>query len=266
MSGVSFRIRGDLDDDGPEAAVLWSHGCRGIVQEGEDLVGYFDERVDLPLAGCWESVPDVDYLADYYRALQPVDLGPLVVAPTHRTVTLEAPQKVLWLDPGMAFGTGHHATTRLALEALTRLDLAGRSLLDLGAGSGILAVAADLLGAAEARGLDSDAATVPIARANAALNRSRATFEVGSLGDPVAPAPAPTRVDVLVANLYAELHRDLLDAYLCAVAPGGRLLLSGILASRATQVTTPLDERGVPFERRRAGEWLLLDVLVPDRG
>ncbi len=237
--------------EGPLALALWDAGARAVAEDGADLVGYFDDRVPLPGGGAWEDVDERDYVAEYFAGLEAVEVGPLVVAPTHRPVTLQPGQRVLWLDPGMAFGTGHHETTRLVLEALGALDLVGARVLDVGAGSGVLAIAADLFGAAEAVGVDIDPDTLSVARANARLNRSRARFScedfgVAALGEPY---------DVVVANLIAELHVDLMDAYAGVLRPGGTLVLSGIVDERAEMVVEAVKPPFVLVDRHRAGSW-----------
>ncbi len=205
-------------------------------QEGEEIVAWFDARRPLPLAGRWEDADGTDWVAAYFAGLEPVRVGSLVIAPTHADVVLEAGQKPLWLDPGMAFGTGHHETTRMALARLERADLTGARVLDVGAGSGILAIAADLLGAASSLGVDVDPATLPVAEENARLNRSRARFELGS----VDPARPDLGCDVLVANLFAELHAELADAYAKVLRPGGVAFLTGILDDRIDRVEAAL--------------------------
>jgi ribosomal protein L11 methyltransferase len=246
-----------LADEGPVAAALWEAGAVGVWIDGVDLVGYFDEPPPAPPGdGHWDAEDDTDHVAAYLATLAPVDAGAVVVAPTHRTATLRGGQQVVWLDPGMAFGTGHHETTRLALEGLGRLPLAGRRVLDVGAGSGLLTIAADKLGAADAWGLDVDPATVPVARANATLNRSRARFEAGGFGERLVDPP----VDVLVANLYAELHAAFLPAYAEAVTPGADLLLSGILGPRVDLVRRALTPELRLADERRDGDWWLLHV------
>ena len=246
-----------LAEEGPAAAALWEAGASAVWVDGADLVGYFaDEAVAPPGPGRWEAVDGRDHVATYLASLTPVDAGAVVVAPTHREARLRAGQQVVWLDPGMAFGTGHHETTRLALEALGRLPLAGRRVLDVGAGSGLLAIAADKLGAADAWGLDVDPDTVSVARANAALNRSRARFVAGAFGEvPVVPT-----VDVLVANLYAELHAALLPAYAAAAAAGADLLLTGILDARAHLVRSAVPAALRWVDERRDGDWWLLHL------
>lgn len=232
-----FVLPGRLEDDPPEVAALWAHGCRGVVQRGTEIVAWFEDVVtfddpELANRGRWEDEGDVDWLARYYEDLAPVRLTTLVVAPTHAPVEVTAGQRTLWLDPGMAFGTGHHPTTRRVLEGLEALDLRGARVLDVGAGSGILAVAADLLGAASAHGVDVDPATVPVARGTAARNRSRATFEVGEL----APDRPAHRADVLCANLFAEAHVALAATYARALPTGGTLLAAGVLTGKADAV------------------------------
>jgi ribosomal protein L11 methyltransferase len=255
---VRLRFYGSLDNEDARCDSLWERGCIGLLQEGDHVVAFFKERVTVPFQGTWAEVAEVDYLEAYRRSLKPLRFGRIVVAPTYCSVRLEAHQKVLWLDPGMAFGTGHHETTRLALCALGSRDLVGRRVLDVGCGSGILAIAADLLGADESHGIDIDSTVVPVARENAARNASRAKFTAGQLSDQRAVA-ADTSFNVIIANLYAELHRALLADYFEVIEPGGILLLTGILTERSDLVLEALAERF--FHRRTAmeGKWVLLE-------
>jgi ribosomal protein L11 methyltransferase len=253
----AFRFRGDLEADPPAAAELWAAGCRGMQQDGADVLAWFDEERPLGVDGRWEDEDDTDWLAAYFAGLEPVRLETLVIAPTHRGVTLEPGQRPLWLDPGMAFGTGHHETTRMALARLERIELAGKRVLDVGAGSGILAIAADLLGADAALGVDVDPATVPAARENARRNRSRARFVVGTL-DPADPAQ---RCEVLVANLFAEAHVRLAGDVARALAPGGTALLTGIVEERLAAVEDALPESLAVVARDADGPWRLLEVV-----
>lgn len=247
---AAFRMKGTLEH--PDISKLWDHGATGVMEDGDSVVAYFDAPTALPFSGSWEEVDSTDWVAEYHRTLVPVPVGRLIVAPTHHTVTLSAGQRVLWLDPGMAFGSGHHETTFLALAALEALELRGKRVLDVGAGSGILAIAADLLGAAEAEGLDIDPDTVPVAEENARLNLSRAHFSVTTLNPAVQPA------DVLVANLFAELHAELAPDYGQALKPGGVLLATGILETRREVAVRALEEQFGVVQTEQKGEWLLL--------
>lgn len=255
----AFRLRGAPGADSPEVARLFERGSLGTAEQagpdGPELVAYFDREVELGLEGRWEDVADVDYLAAYRSGLRPVREGSLVVAPSHRRPSLAVGQQVVWIDPGSAFGTGHHATTRLALRALCEIDLVGARVLDVGSGSGILAIAADKLGAALALGVDIDAHAVEVARRNAALNRSRARFLGGSVDDP----RVPDGVDVIVANIYAEVHVALMPAYLQRLVPGGVLLLTGIL-KRLESAVAGAAPSGASVQARRRGDWSLLRI------
>lgn len=255
---LRFRLSGDFDTREAETALLWQAGCSAIEQEGAELVAYFPNRLNLPIAGRWEDVPEADWLKRYYAELEPVVLSRLIVAPSHCAVVAQSGQLVIRLDPGMAFGTGHHITTRQALEALSRLALPGKTVIDVGAGSGILAIAADLLGAAAVHGLDNDPLTVPIARANARLNGSRADFHLGALDETTPAAGA----DVVVANLYAELHRQLAPHYRRVLRPGGELILSGILSEQLPAVVAALEPLADVGVTREDG-WALLYARLP---
>ncbi len=136
----------------------------------------------------------------------------------------------LVLDPGMAFGTGSHPTTRLCLEWLERNVRAGCSVLDYGCGSGILAIAAARLGATSVVGVDIDTLAVEAARANAQRNAVNATFHDSA--QPVAGA-----YDLVVANILSNPLRVLAPAICAHVRCGGRLALSGILREQADEIT-----------------------------
>ena len=132
----------------------------------------------------------------------------------------------LVLDPGMAFGTGSHPTTRLCLEWLERSVTGGESVLDYGCGSGILAIAAGRLGAGEVTGIDIDPQAVQAAMANAERNEVSARFTDAS-------HPVEGQFDLVVANILANPLRALAPAICGHVRPGGRLALSGILEEQA---------------------------------
>ncbi|MDZ7705019.1 MAG: 50S ribosomal protein L11 methyltransferase [Trueperaceae bacterium] len=253
---VAFRFRGVLEQADQETALLWEAGCRGIAQEGDEVVAYFDARVDVPLAGDWSEVDDTDWIEAYYADLKPVVLDTLIVAPTHRQLSGEeiGGRKVIWLDPGMVFGTGHHATTRMALAALETFELPTLDVVDLGAGSGILAIAAALLGARTVYGLDLDADTLPVARANADLNHVTVGFRHGTLSTDTAADSA----DLVVANLFAEAHAGLADAYAHVVRPGGWLLITGILSDRLGLVREGLEPYFSVAETVHEDEWSLV--------
>jgi ribosomal protein L11 methyltransferase len=186
----------------------------------------------------------------------------LVIRPTWRRHRRSPGDVVLALDPGMAFGTGLHPTTRLCLAAVESLadrgDLAGARVLDVGCGSGILAIAAVKLGAASAFGVDTDPiaieATAANARRNAVVRRVRA--REGSL-----PSGAPG-FDVVLANLIAGLLVPLAPALRDEIRPGGTLLASGIFVDREGEVRAAFEAAGLTVTDRMAeGDWVALEAV-----
>lgn len=256
--GAAFHLKGSFESLAAETAQLWEAGCQGIAQEGDELVAYFDAPVELPVAGYWREVDEVDWLEHYYRDLKPVALDRLIIAPSHRRLE-PSHKKIIKLDPGMAFGTGHHETTRLALRGLEALELTQKRVLDVGSGSGILAIAADLLGAGEALGIDIDPQTIPVAQTNAKENGSSAQFCLATLDQTVASAS----IDVLVANLYAELHAELASAYARVLRPGGALLATGILRERFSVAERAIAAELEGLHTVWEGEWALIAAQKP---
>jgi len=155
----------------------------------------------------------------------------LWVIPGGQTAALADGDVAVELDPGLAFGTGTHATTALCLEWLDSLDLAGRRVIDVGCGSGILAIAALKLGAAHAVAIDHDPQALLATRENAARNGVADRLTV--LGADV-PPPAPAAV--VVANILAGTLVELAPQIAAMVRPGGLLALSGILADQVSAV------------------------------
>lgn len=253
---AAFKLTGATEAD---LELLWHHGCQGILEEADRVTAYFAKPTKLPLNGTWETADATDYVAQYYANLKPIHLQKLVIAPTHREVTLTAGQKPLWLDPGMAFGSGHHETTRLALECLEGLELFGKNVLDVGAGSGILAIAASLLGAV-AQGVDNDPLTLGVAEANARLNHVTPSFKLGTL------EPTPKAfTDVLVANLFAELHLMLIPLYAEHLQPEGELIITGTLVEKLDAVLAALDSSFTAINTVTDGEWALVSARRKQR-
>jgi ribosomal protein L11 methyltransferase len=185
----------------------------------------------------------------------------LVIRPTWRRHRAAPGDVVLALDPGMAFGTGLHPTTRLSLVALERLADAGRladaSVLDVGCGSGILAIAALRLGGAKALGVDTDPIAIEATLANARRNQlgGRIRAQEGSL-----PTDEPP-FDVIAANLIAGVLVPLAPLLHAELAPGGRLVASGIFVDREAEVRTAFEAAGLAItERSGEGDWVVLEA------
>jgi ribosomal protein L11 methyltransferase len=156
----------------------------------------------------------------------------------------------------MGFGTGHHATTRLCLAALQELDIRGRTLLDVGTGSGVLAIAARLLGATSAIGIDNDPDAIQSARENLALNPLAADVEFAYAD--LAGASLPT-ADIVAANLTGALLARSAAALLAAAAAGGTIILSGLMLDERDDVVRAFGNRPIIWERSE-DEWVGLAV------
>jgi len=202
------------------------------------------------------TVPDRDWLAEWKESWQPVNVGRFVITPPWIEVPETEGRLVIAIEPGMAFGTGTHETTRLCLAALEN-HFTGNSLLDVGTGTGILAIAAAKMNAtARIHACDTDAEAVAIAIENARINKvaDRITFTVGSINDETASA------DLVCANLTADVIIQLAPTLLQVTC--GRLILSGILLEQVAAVADRLFECGVSHEVEKLydGEWAALIV------
>ncbi len=259
-----YSVPGTLDDEGANWDVLWAAGATGLEQRGGVVRAYFEDELELPIGGEWSQEREQDWQKVWKQDLQPVTAGQLTVVPPWLREEVPPGQIPLVIEVGMAFGTGHHATTQLALEALQEVAPTGKTVLDVGSGSGVLALGASLLGAALAVGVDSDPVTLPAARENAALNGlsggETLTFLEGTLAD-ARELYGEAAFGVVVANLYAELHDTLMEQYNDVLRAGGTLILTGILTEKLPLVLAALEREGFRGPQiRTRGEWALVKV------
>ena len=195
------------------------------------------------------DIPDEDWAARSQADVRAVHVGRLIVAPPW-----DAPITIV-VQPSMGFGTGHHATTRLCLAAMQQLEMRGKTVIDVGTGSGVLAIAASLLGAANVIAIDDDADAVAAARENLGLNpRSRVTLQVGDLRD-----AAPANADVVLANLTGALLVTAADRLKQLTDSGGRLILSGFMASEERDVLHAFAPLADEY-RAHEEEWLCVTL------
>jgi ribosomal protein L11 methyltransferase len=209
--------------------------------------------VDPTSARVRPAVPEVEWRDAWKRYFKVTYLTrQLVVVPSWERHEPAAGDLVMHLDPGQAFGTGAHASTRLVLEELQRLrdeGAAPRRILDLGTGSGILSIAAARLWpAAELVAVDSD----PLAVATARENFERNAVDARTSTDAVADLPG--RFELVVANIQADVLEALADGLRARVAPGGALVLSGLLSPQAPEVAASYAARDMAIEAIRASE------------
>lgn len=244
------------------------------IEERDGVVRVFFPTGDLrdaaraALAGRFHVEPidvsDEDWARRSQADLQPVTVGRITIVPNLelRTENSEPatrsplPGIAIAIPPSMGFGTGHHATTRLCLEALQRIDLAGKRVLDVGTGSGVLAIAAGRLGAREAIGLDVDADAIQSARENLTLNTGvdRVRVDVADLASTALP-----EADVVLANLTGALLVRSAARLIAAVAPSGRLVASGLQSHERDEVVDAFAPLNVEWEREEAA-WVGLSM------
>ena len=212
----------------------------------------------VPLLLTMENVEDADWENNWKRFYKPMEIGErLLVVPEWETA--EPTERVrLVLNPGLTFGTGSHATTRLCLTALEAHVHGGERVLDLGCGSGILSIAALLLGAADAFACDIDDKCVGVAYENAALNgvgKDRYTVRAGDvLGSGRLRREIGTGYDIVVANIVADVIIALAPQVRSLLRPGGLFLCSGIIDERAVEVADRLRQAGWAIMEARESE------------
>ena len=209
----------------------------------------------------FREVSNQDWLGEWKKSWQPVELGRLVIAPPWSEVKAARDRVVIRIEPGMAFGTGTHETTRLCLKAIMRF-FKGGSFLDIGTGTGILAIAAaKLFPEARIAACDTDAEAIEIAKENARLNgvAEQIDFRVGSL-DETGREPVTASADFVCANLTADAISALLPELVGASC--GRLVLSGILDSQVDGIMDQLHQLGSTgnLVMMQDGEWVALVV------
>ena len=213
-------------------------GLQALAADGIDIA---PARIQV------KKVPARDWSESWKRHFKPLDLGPrLLVKPTWSRRVPKITQALVVLDPGLSFGTGQHATTRFCLEQLVALrdPQSEQSMLDVGTGSGILAIAAVKLGYQPVNAFDFDADCVRVANENTELNGVTAVLSVTHDDITQVPKKPKQRYSVVCANLIYDLLIAERDRLLARVAPGGSLVLAGILETQFGMVRKAFEEAG----------------------
>ena len=214
--------------------------------DGEGVLGRLEIETTVVDDGQWK-----DSYKEHFKTIDLTDN--IIVKPSWESVPENNTKKILELDPGMAFGTGDHATTSMCAVLMDEAGCEGKKVLDIGTGSGILAIAADLLGASDILGVDIDPSAVEVAIENAEANGcgDNVRFIEGDLTKGI-----DFSADIVVANLMAEMVVMLISSVKEHLLPEGVFISSGILVEKKVMVIEALDKAG--FETVKVmekGEW-----------
>jgi ribosomal protein L11 methyltransferase len=257
---VTFSDAGDAPvlEPGPGETPFWkSTRISGLFGPDADMAGLLEElRTSLQLEQLpdhhWEALADREWEREWLKDFGPMRFGERLWVCPATSHPGQQGAVVVRLDPGLAFGTGTHATTAMCLEWLDSLDLQGRSLLDFGCGSGVLAIAALKLGCGHAHAVDIDAQAVLATRCNAAQNDVQARLTVTASAEDIAGP-----FDVVVANILAGPLAERAAAIVKQLRAGGWLGLSGILSEQAGEVVeayAPWVDFDAPEFRTQGGQ------------
>jgi ribosomal protein L11 methyltransferase len=248
------------------SAALFVAGAQGILEDGARLVSVFTDAATAADAEreVRTADPDAviereefdpgDYDAAWRASVQPRMVGRMRITPPWRASEGEANTTIV-IEPGTGFGTGEHETTRCALVLLQDLVRPGDTVADLGCGSAVLAIAAARLGAARVVAIELDGEAIPNAEENVALNAvgDRVTVIEGDAGA-LLPLLAP--LDVVVANIISSVLVGLLPAVHPVLAPGARVVVSGVLVAERDDFLAVIATDGWQVRREtQEGEW-----------
>jgi ribosomal protein L11 methyltransferase len=227
----------------------------------EAALGHMSLMYPMPTPS-YTVVAEADWAEAWKAHYQPIRIGKRIfIRPLWIDVPMQPDDIELALDPGMAFGTGTHPTTQLCLEALEDLTQHGAQVLDMGTGSGILAIAAAKLGAAHVLALDNDVVAVEVAQENIEQNGvgDKITTGQGSLESIIT---SPRRFDLIVVNIIARIIVMMCEGGLGqTVRPGGLAIFSGVTTDQVDEVEAALVATGLqPYKRRQQGDWVCIEA------
>lgn len=288
MRWLEITIEATQSSADAAAEILMSEGCAGTASASPDgcessgpvnVVGYLpvsdgiepllqrlkDRTARLPELGLPLHSPEIgirwveddDWAIAWRKYFKPLRVGRLVIKPSWEDFSPDPNDVVVELDPGMAFGTGMHESTRLCLLALQDHVRTGCTVLDVGTGSGILAIAAARLGASRVLAIDNDPVAVETASKNVARAGLTAVISVTPADSPPVLEPA---ADVTVANIIPDVIIPMASALSAATRDDGIVITSGIVIERSSEVIEALERAGLTtIGMRTEGDWAALE-------
>ncbi|MGQ0640029.1 MAG: 50S ribosomal protein L11 methyltransferase [Gemmatimonadaceae bacterium] len=268
MTWAALRILPSNNETGSRDAIvaaLFASGVQAVVEDGSALVTHVPtsdlDHIQSALRGAdagatvtLDIVADLDWSIAWRSSVTAHRVGDLTIAPPWRADSLD-PAKTIVIDPGMAFGTGDHASTRGVLQLLLKMRCADAVVADLGAGSAVLSIAAAKLGARSVYAIEIDADAIGNAEDNVRVNQVAERVHVLE-GDAAALLTLVAPVDIVLANIISSVLEGLLPTIGASLAPGGRAILSGLLLSERTAFGEVLDARGWrTIDECSEGDW-----------
>ncbi|NEX20389.1 50S ribosomal protein L11 methyltransferase [Thiorhodococcus mannitoliphagus] len=249
-------------EPGPGETPLWSEILVSALFEADPASQALVERLAASLTTQTATPPTIERIEDqawervWLDDFKPTCFGKRLWVCPHGQPPEAKEAIVVWLDPGLAFGTGHHPTTAMCLAWLDGADLAGKKVLDFGCGSGILAIAALKLGAARAVAIDHDPQALEATGDNAAANAVAERMEI------YLPDAAPdTTYDVVLANILAGPLVSLAPKLISHLRPGAALVLSGVLAEQEDAVCAAYRDRVELDPTKHCEDWVCMTGL-----
>lgn len=285
-AGVSIEESGTLNKQRDTSLGQWYEGPLNDIPEGQAVIkGYYshvsEQQIEQWIHQLTQSieqlreydidpgkftitykvVDEADWANEWKRYYKPVKISDtLVIKPTWEPYEAADKEIVIEMDPGMAFGTGTHETTSLCLRLMEQVIQPGDQVIDIGTGSGILAVAAARLGAKHVLAIDLDPVAVESAQINAELNglTDRITVRLGDLLEQQDGGELP-QAQLIIANILAEIIMSFVSDVYDALAPGGIYIASGIIRDKEAAVETALKAAGFRIDRKEyENDWVAI--------
>jgi ribosomal protein L11 methyltransferase len=272
VTWIALRVTPDSNRDGVIAA-LFASGSQGVQEDGATVVTHFPS--DAPIADIRSAVmradpsaaiavsesPDMDY-SEWQASVSAHEIGNLVIAPPWLAAGY-APEKVIVVDPAMAFGTGEHPTTRGVLRLMQGVVRPGDVVADLGAGSAILSIAAARLGAARVAAVELDHDSIGNAQQNVGVNGESDKVEVIE-GDATIILPLLAPVRVVLANIISSVLLEMLVLIRDALTADGQAILSGILIEEREAMLAAVRRCGLSVQREDTEDvWWSVQIARP---